>query len=156
MAVAPQPAEAALKQLPRSGVFCYFAFFYTLLCFLSCTRLRWTDPGWGGRQGWKHWRVAGDIAGSGHLCTKQCPSLPACTHGDYNVRGQDSWRELGFCSSQCENSVSSCQPRGQSQRNLAPGLLLGSKLLYFGGLLGKTSSTFLHILTRQPCFSKAT
>lgn len=115
------------------------------------------DRSWMGREArLEHWRVGGDIAGSGHLCTKQCPKVPACTHGDYNVRGDDSWRELGFWSSQCEKSVSSCQPGGESQRNLAPGFRLASKLLYFGGPLGKTSSTFLHVLVRQPCFSRAT
>lgn len=90
--------------------------------------------------------------GSGHLCTEQCLDLPACTHGNYNVRGDDSGRELGFCSSQCEKSVSSCQPRGQSQRNLAPGFLLASRLLYFGNFACQNLQYFSPSIRQEALF----
>lgn len=101
----------------------------------------------------EHWRVGGDIAGSGHLCTKQCPKVPACTHGDYNVRGDDSWGELGFWSSQCERRV--CLPasqEGNPRETWLQGSFLHPSCCTLGARLAKPAALFSTCSSGSPVF----
>lgn len=93
---------------------------------------------WGGQDG----ALEGGRRGGWARDTSAPNSSPAslCTHGDDNGGVMIPGWSWDFVAHSGRQSMSPCQPRGQSRSILAPRFPPASELLYFGGPLGKAIS----------------